>query len=166
MAGMGRSREEDRWRTLARITAKGCSSSEIWEGRRSVMTGIKERKKKFTYAPKKKVGNRPTLEYCIEHADDLAQRLVNKWGASGGDTAPLPADFKALLELACRYRAAKQNADAFRAYQTIRPNADPDRDLDALLEQEAAKELAGREVFAKACKDFQDKHEGGPAAGK
>jgi hypothetical protein len=120
------------------------------------MTEIKERKKKFTYAPKTKVGNNgPTLEHCIEHADDLAQWVVNKWGASGGDAAPLPADFKALIELACRYRTAKQNADAFRAYQTIRPNADPDRDLDALLEQEAAKELAGREVFAKACKDFQ-----------
>ena len=106
------------------------------------MTEIKERKKKFTYAPKTKVGNNgPTLEHCIEHADDLAQWVVNKWGASGGDAAPLPADFKALIELACRYRTAKQNADAFRAYQTIRPNADPDRDLDALLEQEAAKEI-------------------------
>ena len=113
------------------------------------MAGINERKKKFTYAPKKKRGSKgPSLEYCIGHADDLAQRVVNKWGASGGDAAPLPADFKALFEKACRYRTAKESVESHREYKVV---------TEVRREQLAAEEAATREAFAKSYKDFCEK---------
>ena len=50
----------------------------------------------------------PSLAEDIERADHLAQEVVNEWGASGGDAAPLTADFRALFEKASRYRSAKE----------------------------------------------------------
>ena len=113
------------------------------------MAGIQERKKKFTYAPKKKRRNKgPSLEYCIEHADDLAQQVVNKWGASGGDAAPLPADFKALFEKACRYRSAKEMVESQRGSNVV---------TEVKREQLAAEEEATRKAFAKSYQDFCEK---------
>jgi hypothetical protein len=43
-----------------------------------------------------------SLEDYIEHADDLAQEVVNAWGinARAGNAATLTRDFKALFEIA------------------------------------------------------------------
>lgn len=115
---------------------------------------------KFVYASKKKRGNnRPSLEDCIEQADCLAQQVENEWAARGGDAAPFRKAFKALLALARKYRTAKQNADSFRAYKASGQMRNPDPDMDAHIEQEVAKERAPREAFARAYKEFRDKHE-------
>lgn len=82
--------------------------------------------------------SRPLEDY-IEHADDLAQEVVNAWGihVSAGNAADLTTSFKALFETACQYRTAKQTADNHREF-------------NLLSEAEAAKEKATRESFAEA----------------
>jgi hypothetical protein len=96
----------------------------------------------------------PSLEKCLEHADELAQEVVNAWGiqVDAGNAAHLTPDFKVLFEATCRYRNAKQLADNHREF-------------NFLSEREAAEEIAAREAFATAYRDFADKHEA-PALGK
>jgi hypothetical protein len=90
----------------------------------------------------------PSLEECIERADQLAQDVVNAWGSnvSAGNAAMLTTDFKALFEVTCRYRTAKEIADNRRQF-------------NHLNEREAAEEVSARETFARAYKDFSDKHQ-------
>jgi hypothetical protein len=92
----------------------------------------------------------PSLRKCIEHADELAQEVVNAWGGnvSAGNAARLSPDFKALFEKTCRYRDAKQLADNHRQF-------------NALSEKDAAEEIAARQEFAEAYRDFSDKYEPG-----
>jgi hypothetical protein len=111
------------------------------------MAGIQERKKKFTYVPKKK-DKGPSLADCIEHADDLAQQVVNKWGASGGDAAPLSTEFRVLFEKACRYRSAKERVECHRGFNVV---------TEGKRKQLAAEEAATRKAFAKSYKDFCEK---------
>jgi hypothetical protein len=103
-----------------------------------------------------------SLEYCVEHAPELAQDVVNEWGkvTSTGHGADLTPDFRVLSEHACRYQAVKRDTD-FRRDAYSRRSKDPatDKELQAFLEQEAAKERAEREVFAKAYKKYRDARE-------
>lgn len=96
--------------------------------------------------------SRPIEDY-IEHADELAQEVVNAWGMNvrAGNAAKLTADFRRLLEAACQYRTAKQIADSWREYSSAigRELSDP--------KSEAA-EKAMRESFAEAYKKFWDEH--------
>jgi hypothetical protein len=117
------------------------------------MTEIKERQKKFTYAPKKG-NNRPTLEYCIKHAHDLAQQVVDEWGASGGDATAHPS-LKALNVLACQFLDAERNANDAREYPVSvvqMPTIDPA--WAGHIKEQEAKERLAREAFCKAFKEF------------
>ncbi len=92
------------------------------------------------------------LEYCRGHADDLAQEVVNAWGINvdAGNAKLLTVDFKALFEITCRYRTARETADNRRQFNLL-------GELEAAAEKEAC------ELFAKAYMDFLDKHpSGGP----
>ena len=77
-----------------------------------------------------------SLEDYIEHADDLAQEVVNASGinARTGNAATLTRDFKALFEIACQYRTARETADNHREF-------------NVLSEQDATKEKETRESF-------------------
>jgi len=90
----------------------------------------------------------PTLEDCLKHADDLAQRVVDGWAANvnAGHRTDITAEYNALLEKALLYRTAKQTADNHREFKV-------------LSEQEAAAETATRQAFAEAYKLFYDEHE-------
>ncbi|MGO8809190.1 MAG: hypothetical protein ACLQJF_06980 [Candidatus Sulfotelmatobacter sp.] len=103
-----------------------------------------------------------SLEYCIEHAPELAQEIVNEWGrvTSTGNAGTLTSDFKLLSEQACQYQAVKRDTDYRReAYTRSSKDRATDKELQAFLEQDAAKDRAEREVFAKAYKKFRDAHE-------
>jgi hypothetical protein len=93
------------------------------------------------------VTSRPIEDY-IEHADALAQDVVNAWGinVSAGNSASLTESFKALFETAAQYRTAKQVADNRREF-------------NLLSEEEAAKEKETRETFARAYKKHWDSHQ-------
>ncbi len=90
----------------------------------------------------------PSLEKYLEHADDLVIDVVNAWAlhVSAGNAVHLTADFKVVFEKANRYRTAKQTADNRREF-------------NHLSEHEAAEEKTTRESFAKACKNFMEKHQ-------
>lgn len=87
------------------------------------------------------------LEDYIEHADDLAQEVVNAWGinVSAGNAAYLTAPFKDLLETACQYQTAKRIADNHREF-------------NFLTEKEAANEKATRNAFAEVYKAHWESH--------
>jgi hypothetical protein len=104
----------------------------------------------------------PSLEYCIDHAPEMAQEIVNAWAvsANAAHADNLTPAFKTLLEQACQYLAVKRDTD-LRRETYGRRSEDPanDRELQAFLDQDAAKERAQREVFAKACKEYRDARE-------
>jgi len=87
------------------------------------------------------------LEDYIEHADDLAQDVVNAWGinVSTGNAATVTTDFKALFEIACQHRTAKETADSHREF-------------NILSEQDITKEKLTRESFAKAYMAYWEKN--------
>jgi hypothetical protein len=90
----------------------------------------------------------PTIEQYLEHADMLAQEVVNAWGVNmqAGNAAFLTDEFKALLDKACRYKDAKTNADNHREFHT-------------LSEQDVSTEEATRRDFAETYKTFWEKHQ-------
>jgi hypothetical protein len=90
----------------------------------------------------------PTTEQYLEHADYLAQEVVNAWGVNmqAGNAAFLTDEFNALLDKAWRYRDAKSNADNRRQSHT-------------LSEQDVSTEEASRKEFAEAYKTFWEKHQ-------
>lgn len=105
----------------------------------------------------------PTLEYCYEHADDLAQEVVNAWGVHFG--SELIPDFKELLELACRYQSARATADNRRdTLRVISEHTGKPSNFEDSLQQVVARERTMRETFAKAVKEYQDKHMSGDSA--
>jgi len=71
-----------------------------------------------------------SLEDYIENADDLAQEVVNAWGinARAGNAATLTRDFKALFEIACQYRTARETADNHREFNFL-------SEQDAMIEK-------------------------------
>jgi hypothetical protein len=95
-----------------------------------------------------------TIEQHIERADELAQEVVNAWAVNvqAGNSKDLTEDFKALFEITCRYRTARETADNRRQF-------------NLLNEAEAAKENTCREEFARAYKKFEEKSQA-KAAGR
>jgi len=67
----------------------------------------------------------PPIGYCLEHADKLAQEVVNAWPMNmrADNTDSLTEDFKALFDKACRYRNARRAttrrafAEAYKAFE-------------------------------------------------
>jgi hypothetical protein len=100
-----------------------------------------------------------SLEYCFEHATELAQEIVNAWAtsANAAHADDLTPDFKVVLEQASEYLAVRHDM-ALRRESYSRRSNDPanDKELQAFLEEDAAKEHAAREVFARECKKFRD----------
>jgi hypothetical protein len=91
----------------------------------------------------------PSLESYLEQADKLAQEVVNAWGVNvqAGNAVLLTAQFKVLLDNACRYREARKLADNHRQF-------------NVLGEQAEAQEKATRHAFAEAYKAFDEEHGG------
>lgn len=81
----------------------------------------------------------PSVEYYLEHADELVQDVVNAWAMNmkAGNTALLTAEFKDLFVKTCWYR-------------TIKSVADNHRELKVLSEQEATEEQTARLAFVEA----------------
>jgi hypothetical protein len=100
-----------------------------------------------------------SLEYCFEHAPELAQEIVNAWAtsANAAHADNLTPDFRVVLEHASAYVALRRDT-ALRRETYSRRSQDPanDKELQAFLEEDAAKERAAREVFARECKRFRD----------
>ncbi len=90
-----------------------------------------------------------SLEQYLEQADKLAQEVVNAWGVNvqAGNAALLTAQFKVLLDNACRYRDARRLADNHRQF-------------NVLGEQAEAQEKSTRQAFAEAYRSFDEKHGG------
>lgn len=91
---------------------------------------------------------RPIEEY-VRYADALAQDVVNTWGlfTRAGEGDSLSSEFKEVFETTCEYRDAKRVADNWRRAGV------PTEAVDAMME-------AKRQIFARAYKTFQERHEG------
>jgi len=106
-----------------------------------------------------------TIEDHIKLADELAQAVLNALGLNAitGHTADLTADFKALANKASAYKTAEQVADGARKAKapagkmSSQQNADYSQ-LNLLIEQAVADENSARESFARACKEYSEKH--------
>ena len=85
----------------------------------------------------------PSIEYSSEHADELAQEVVNAWGLNTDVGNMLPETFLAVLDNACCYRGAKRVADNQREHNVVSAEA-------------AAKEKTTRQEFAEAYKIYQE----------
>ncbi len=87
------------------------------------------------------------LEAYLEHANSLAQDVVNAWGVnvSAGNASDLTPEFKSLLDKACNYQTAKRIADNHREF-------------GILTEGEEAELQAKRLAFAEEYKVFHEKH--------
>jgi hypothetical protein len=100
-----------------------------------------------------------SLEYCIEHAPELALEIVNAWATSANaahadDLAP---DFKVVLEQASDYLAVRRDTALRReSYSRRSSDAANDKELQAFLEEDAAKEHVARVFFGTECKKFRD----------
>ena len=77
------------------------------------------------------------IDWYLEHADELAQKVVNAWGSNVSFTE----DLKALFNKAYRYRQAKRQADDRRQSNT-------------LSEADVTEEKASRRAFAEAYRAF------------
>src|SRR5260370_38298657 len=86
------------------------------------------------------------LEAYLEHANSLAQDVVNAWGVnvSAGNASDLTPEFKSLLDKACNYQTAKRIADNHREF-------------GILTEGEEAELQAKRLAFAEEKKAFHEK---------
>jgi hypothetical protein len=89
----------------------------------------------------------PPLEEYLEHADDLAQRVVDTWRANvPASNAPLlTIGFKDLVHKACLYKNARRLADNHRKH-------------NVLSEQGEAEEKVTREAFELAYKAYYERH--------
>jgi hypothetical protein len=89
------------------------------------------------------------LEGYLEHADELAQDVINTWGpiaqAGGADT--FTPQFKCLVDITVLFREARKQADNFR------------KD-NVLTEEIAGTEQATRQAFAEAYKAYYEKRVG------
>jgi hypothetical protein len=86
------------------------------------------------------------IEWYVENADELAQKVVNVWGphAQAGQQDVLGSQFLQVFDRSCRYR-------------TIKDIADNHREFGMLTEREAAEEKEARRAFAEAYKEADDK---------
>ena len=89
----------------------------------------------------------PPLEEYLEHADELAQRVVDAWeaNAQAGKAAFLTTRFKALVDSACLYKNARRLADNHREH-------------NVLSEHDEAGEKLTRELLALAYKAYYERH--------
>lgn len=87
-----------------------------------------------------------SIEWHVENADSLAQKVVNAWGKNleAGNGLLLSHKFKVLLDKACQYRDAKNLANNHRKFAI-------------LSERDASKEESTRRRFAHAYRDFVEK---------
>jgi len=94
------------------------------------------------------------IEWYNEHADELAQQIVDAWTdkANADAAGRVPNDMQLLFEMAAQYRIAKATADGRRQFP----------DLKKIDEVE---EKAAREAFAKAYKHYSESKERGASAG-
>lgn len=83
------------------------------------------------------------LEHYIEHADELAQQVVNVWGTytTSGDGDKLTPQFKSLFDKACRYRDAKHTADNHRRFSLLTKDEEIEEKETTLAFAEAYKAL-------------------------
>jgi hypothetical protein len=82
----------------------------------------------------------PTIEYYLQHADDLAQKILDDWEAS---TKPVSPEFQGLFDRASQYLIARRVAD--------KRHTDP-----ALTGPDHVEENAARAEFAEAYKRFDE----------
>ncbi|MFZ0639908.1 MAG: hypothetical protein WAN33_13025 [Candidatus Acidiferrales bacterium] len=80
------------------------------------------------------------MDHYIEHADELAQRVMNFWGSSH---QTLPADFMETFDKACCYQRARDLAANHRQF-------------GSLTSAEGAEERETRIAFAKSYKARDD----------
>jgi hypothetical protein len=80
------------------------------------------------------------LDHYVEHADELAQSVVNFWGSSHHK---LPSDFMEVFEKAC-------------CYQRARDLAANRRQFGSLTSAEEAEEREARIAFARNYKALDD----------
>jgi len=94
----------------------------------------------------------PSIEWCLEHADELAQEVISTWEAKteADKPAPVSDDFSALFDKASQYVVAKSNADHRRQFPDLNK-------IDAVEEQ------ATRQAFAEAYKSYSEKSEVRPS---
>jgi hypothetical protein len=87
------------------------------------------------------------LENYLEHADKLAQDVVNAWGVNmqAGNGDLLTPEFNLLLDKACRYRIMKSIAENHR-------------ESKILSERTATEEQVARLGFAETYKTFWERH--------
>ena len=83
------------------------------------------------------------IDWYLEHADELAQKVVDAWEPTIQPGAPpsFTEDLKALFNKAYRYRQAKRQADDRRQSNT-------------LSEADVTEEKASRRAFAEAYRAF------------
>ncbi len=110
-------------------------------------------------------GNVPTFEELIDGADELAQAVLNAWGLNAitGHTADFTAEFKALANIACAYKVAKQAADRALKAKAIaeRLSSQGSVDyiqLDLLIERSVADVNSARESLARTSKEYLEKN--------
>lgn len=90
--------------------------------------------------------NGPTEEY-LNHADELAQHVINAWGSNWeGAKGYFTPEFKALLDKTFPYWDAKRTADNHREFGSGG-------------EKVAAAERETRLAFARAYKAFWERHD-------
>ncbi len=89
----------------------------------------------------------PPLEEYLEHADDLAQHVVETWevNVQAGHPTFLTTRFKHLVDKACLYKNARKLADNHRYH-------------NVLSEEDEAEEKSTREAFALAYKAYYERH--------
>ena len=83
------------------------------------------------------------IEWYLEHADELAQKVVDAWepNIQPGEPPSFTEDLKALFNKAYRYIEAKRQADDRRQSNT-------------LSEADVSEEKAARRAFAEAYEAF------------
>lgn len=88
----------------------------------------------------------PTIEWYMEHADDLAREVMDSWElkTEADNAEPVSDDFQALFDKASQYRVAKSTANERRQFA----------DLNAI---DAVEEKATRQAFAEAYKSYSEK---------
>jgi hypothetical protein len=88
----------------------------------------------------------PPIEKYLEHAPELAQEVVNTWGALAQSRASFKPEFSALMDKAHRYRMLTRVVDNHREH-------------NVLTEETDAEQKAAHHEFALAYKIFREKNE-------
>ncbi len=87
----------------------------------------------------------PSLKTYLEHADELAQDVINAWNASAANLTP---DFGTLLHQAFLYKTARQKVENHRTF-------------GILSKRDKAEERAARLIFVRAYKYLLDRQTAG-----